>query len=215
MTGGLIRAGPVTSDMTNGELATLGGGCFWCVEAAFEELAGVSTVTSGYAGGHVEDPSYEEVCRETTGHAEVVQVEYDPDVLSFADLLRVFFTVHDPTQLNRQGPDVGEQYRSAIFYHDEAQRETAESFIEELEAEGAYEDSEAQSASGSRTESDGAIVTEVEPLEAFYEAEEYHQDYYAKNPNDGYCQFNADPKIRKVREKFADEVKPEAGASGD
>ena len=177
--------------MSEHERATLAGGCFWCVEAAFKELDGVSEVTSGYAGGHVENPSYEEVCSETTGHAEVVQVEYDPQVISYADLLRVFFTIHDPTTLNRQGPDVGESYRSAIFHHDDGQRETAEAFIEELEAEGAYDD---------------PIVTEVEPLDAFYEAEEYHQDYYAKNPNDGYCQFNADPKIRKVREKFGDEV---------
>ena len=181
--------------MSELERATFGGGCFWCVEAAYEELAGVHEVTSGYAGGHVEDPSYEAVCRETTGHAEVVQVEYDPDVIAYADLLRVFFTIHDPTTLNRQGPDVGEQYRSAIFYHDDEQRGTAEAFIEELEAEGTYDD---------------PIVTEVEPLETFYEAEEYHQDYYAKNPGDAYCQFNADPKIRKVREKFADKVELDA-----
>ncbi|QLG62455.1 peptide-methionine (S)-S-oxide reductase MsrA [Halorarum salinum] len=186
--------------MSEHERATLAGGCFWCVEAAFEELAGVTSVTSGYAGGHVANPTYEEVCSETTGHAEVVQVEYDPEEIGYADLLRVFFTIHDPTTLNRQGPDVGESYRSAIFYQDDAQREIAEEFVAELEAEGAYDD---------------PIVTEIEPLEAFYEAEEYHQDYYAKNPGDGYCQFNADPKIAKVREKFADEVTHEARTTDD
>lgn len=171
------------------ETATLAGGCFWCVEAAFEELDGVREVTSGYAGGHVEDPTYEAVCTGETGHAEVVQVEYDPEVLVYEDLLQVFFTIHDPTQLNRQGPDVGTQYRSAIFYHDDGQRETAERFIEALEAEGAYDA--------------GDIVTEVEPLDAFYEAEEYHQNYYEKNPNDQYCSIHAEPKVRKVREQFA------------
>ncbi|WP_254538859.1 peptide-methionine (S)-S-oxide reductase MsrA [Halomarina litorea] len=175
--------------------ATFAGGCFWCTEAAFEELEGVSDVTSGYCGGHVEDPTYEAVCRGETGHAEAIQFRYDPDVIGYEELLAVFFTVHDPTQLNRQGPDVGTQYRSAIFYHDEDQRELAESFIEELEAEDTYGD---------------PIVTEVNELETFYEAEEYHQNYYEKNPGDAYCQFNADPKIRKVKEKFADKVKQEA-----
>ncbi len=177
-------------DMTTSK-ATLAGGCFWCVEAAFKELDGVESAVSGYAGGHVENPSYEAVCREETGHAEVVQVTYDPDVIEYADLLRVFFTIHTPTTLNREGPDVGTQYRSAVYYHDDRQREIVESFVEELAAEGVYDDE---------------IVTEIEPLEEFYEAEEYHQDYYEKNPNDRYCQFNADPKIRKVREKFGDKV---------
>jgi len=174
--------------------ATFAGGCFWCIEAAFEQLDGVSAVTSGYAGGSVEDPTYEQVCSGTTGHAEVVQVTYEPTVVSYPDLLAVFFTVHDPTALNRQGPDVGEQYRSAVFYHDENQRAAAERYIEELEAAGAFDD---------------PIVTEVEPLEAFYEAEAYHQDYYEKNPNQPYCVVNAEPKIRKVREKFSDKVKAE------
>lgn len=178
--------------MTETERATLAGGCFWCTEAAFKELGGVSAVTSGYAGGHVEDPSYEAVCSEETGHAEVVQVEYDPEELSYEDLLQVFFTVHDPTQLNRQGPDVGTQYRSAIFTHDDDQQETAERFIAELEAEGAYDEDE--------------IVTEVEPLDTFYEAEEQHQDYYEKNPNDRYCSIQAEPKVKKVREKFGEKV---------
>ena len=175
------------------ETATLGGGCFWCLEAVFERLEGVESVTSGYAGGHKENPTYEEVCSGSTGHAEVVQVEYDPEVISYEKLLEVFFMIHDPTTLNRQGPDVGTQYRSIVLYHDEAQKEAVETFVDGLEAEDVYDDE---------------IVTEVEPLETFWEAEEYHQDYYEKNPGDGYCQFNADPKIRKVREKFADQVKP-------
>jgi peptide-methionine (S)-S-oxide reductase len=174
------------------ETATFGGGCFWCTEAVFKELDGIHSVTSGYAGGHKESPTYKEVCRETTGHAEVVQVEYDPATISYEKLLEVFFMTHDPTTLNRQGPDVGTQYRSIVLYHDREQKQTVEAFIDGLEAEGAYED----------------IVTEVVPLDTFWEAEEYHQDYYEKNPGDGYCQFNADPKIKKVREKFAEQVKP-------
>ncbi|SHH68920.1 peptide-methionine (S)-S-oxide reductase MsrA [Halobaculum gomorrense] len=175
--------------MSDTETATVGGGCFWCTEAAFKQLDGVRVVTSGYAGGHVENPTYEAVCREETGHAEVVRVEYDPTAITYADLLGVFFTVHDPTTLNRQGPDVGSQYRSIVLYENDEQRETVERFVDELDAESAYDDE---------------IVTEIEPLEAFYEAEEYHQDYYEKNPADQYCTFNAEPKIRKVREKFAD-----------
>ena len=174
--------------MAETERATLAGGCFWCIEAAMKELHGVESVTSGYAGGDVDDPTYEQVCSGTTGHAEVVQVEYDPDDITYPDLLKVFFTVHDPTQLNRQGPDVGTQYRSAVFYHDDEQRETVEAFVDELEREGVYDDD---------------IVTEIAPLDTFYEAEEYHQDYYEKNPGDAYCTFNAQPKIEKVREKFA------------
>jgi peptide-methionine (S)-S-oxide reductase len=177
--------------MSEYETATLAGGCFWCVEAPMKELNGVESVTSGYAGGHVENPSYEEVCSETTGHAEVVQVAFDPDVLSFRELLEVFFAVHDPTTKNRQGPDRGSQYRSAIFYHDDEQRRTAEATIEELESEGVYDD----------------VVTEVEPLDAFYEAEEYHQDYYEKNPDQPYCAVQIPPKLRKVRERFGDKVR--------
>ncbi|PSQ10521.1 peptide-methionine (S)-S-oxide reductase [Halobacteriales archaeon QS_5_70_15] len=172
------------------ELATLGGGCFWCVEAPMKEFRGVNEVTSGYAGGHVEDPTYEQVCSGTTGHAEVVQVAFDPDVISYRELLEVFFAVHDPTTEDRQGPDVGSQYRSAIYYHDEDQREVAESLIEEFEREGVYD----------------GIVTEVEPLDTFYEAEEYHQDYYEKNPNQPYCAVQIPPKLEKVREKFAGKV---------
>jgi peptide-methionine (S)-S-oxide reductase len=171
--------------------ATVGGGCFWCIEAPMQELRGVERVVSGYAGGHVEDPTYEQVCNGTTGHAEVVQVTYDPDVLSYRELLEVFFALHDPTTKDRQGPDVGSQYRSAIFYHDDEQRATAETLVEELEGE-AYD----------------GIVTEVAPLETFYEAEEYHQNYYEKNPNQPYCAVQIPPKLEKVREKFADRVVP-------
>jgi peptide-methionine (S)-S-oxide reductase len=156
-----------------------------------QELRGVERVVSGYAGGHVEDPTYEQVCNGTTGHAEVVQVTYDPDVLSYRELLEVFFALHDPTTKDRQGPDVGSQYRSAIFYHDDEQRATAETLVEELEGE-AYD----------------GIVTEVAPLETFYEAEEYHQNYYEKNPNQPYCAVQIPPKLEKVREKFADRVVP-------
>ncbi len=171
------------------ETATFGGGCFWCVEAAFEQLAGVEDVTSGYAGGHVEDPSYREVCNGTTGHAEVVQVEYDTDELAYEDLLEVFFKVHDPTTLNRQGPDVGEQYRSIVLYHDDDQRETTEAFVDRLDDE--YDDS---------------VVTEIEPLEAFYRAEDKHQNYFEKHPNQAYCSVNVAPKVAKVREEFAGKV---------
>ena len=177
--------------MSETETATLGGGCFWCVEAAFEELPGVVDVVSGYAGGHTENPTYREVCSGSTGHAEVVQVTYDSAELSYADVLRVFFTVHDPTQLNRQGPDVGSQYRSIICYHDDEQAAVAESYVEGLETEGVYDDE---------------IVTEIEPLEQFYRAEENHQNYYEKNPGDAYCTFHADPKIEKVRERFVDQA---------
>ena len=173
------------------ERATFGGGCFWCVEAAFEELGGVESVTSGYAGGHTEVPTYEEVCAGETGHAEVVQVEYDPNVVAYEDLLEVFFTIHDPTQLNRQGPDVGSQYRSIVLAHDDRQHELAETYVETLEEEEVYDDE---------------IVTEIGPLERFWEAEEYHQNYFEKNPQDAYCRMHAAPKIEKIREKFAEKV---------
>ncbi|MDL5360386.1 peptide-methionine (S)-S-oxide reductase MsrA [Halalkalicoccus sp. NIPERK01] len=168
-------------------VATVAGGCFWCIEAVFEELDGVTDVTSGYCGGHVEEPTYEEVCRGETGHAEAVQVTYDADELSYPKILEVFFTVHDPTTLNRQGPDVGSQYRSAVFYHDERQRELAEAFVADLEASGAYDD---------------PIVTEIEPLEAFYGAEKEHQDYYENNPENRYCTVMIEPKLAKLRERF-------------
>jgi peptide-methionine (S)-S-oxide reductase len=170
-------------------LATLAGGCFWCLEAPFEELRGVQEVTSGYAGGDTPDPTYEEVCSGSTGHAEVVQIEYDPGRISYADLLAVFFALHNPTTKDRQGPDVGSQYRSAIFYHDDDQRATAEATVDRLAAD--YDD---------------PIVTEIEPLETFYPAEDYHQDYYANNPQRAYCQVQVRPKLQKVRERFATQV---------
>lgn len=173
------------------EHATFGGGCFWCTEAAFKELDGVDAVTSGYAGGHTDNPTYKEVCSGRTGHNEVVQIEYDPDALSYPELLEVFFTIHNPTTRDRQGPDVGSQYRSGIYTHDERQQELAKEFIEDLEAAGVYDD---------------PIVTEVEPLEQFYEAEAYHQDYFEKNPTDAYCSMHAAPKIDKVRKQFTDKV---------
>ncbi|SEV82091.1 peptide-methionine (S)-S-oxide reductase MsrA [Natrinema salifodinae] len=175
------------------ERTTFGGGCFWCVEAAFKPLDGVESVTSGYAGGHTEDPTYEAVCSGETGHAEVVQIEYDPDAIAYEDLLEIFFTIHDPTTKDREGPDIGSQYRSAIYAHDDEQLEIARAFAEELENEGLYD----------------GIVTEIEPLETFYEAEEYHQDYFEKNPNDAYCTMHAAPKVEKVREKFGENVAAE------
>jgi peptide-methionine (S)-S-oxide reductase len=178
--------------MTDTETATVGGGCFWCTEAAFKELDGVHGVTSGYAGGHVEDPTYREVCSGNTGHAEVVQVEYDPEALSYEEILEIFFTVHDPTQLNRQGPDVGSQYRSIVLAHDDEQLDLAERYVEALDEEGGYDDE---------------VVTEVEPLETFYRAEEKHQDYFEKNPKDAYCSMHAQPKVEKVRERFREKVK--------
>ena len=181
------------------ETATLGGGCFWCVEAAFDELRGVEKVESGYAGGASANPTYEEVCSGRTGHAEVVRVTYDASAITFRDLLDVFFTVHDPTTLNRQGADVGTQYRSVIFYEDEAQREAAERAIEELSRSGVYE---------------GAIVTEVSPAPEFYPAEAYHADYYRRNPGQGYCQAVIAPKLAKLRRKHADRLKRHGGADG-
>lgn len=174
--------------MTDTETATVAGGCFWCTEAVFEEIEGVRSVTSGYTDGHVEDPSYEAVCSGETGHAEAVQVEYDPEILTYEDVLTVFFATHDPTTEDRQGPDVGSQYRSAVFPHDD-QRERVETFIEALESR--YED---------------PIVTEIEPLETFYPAEAYHQNYYERNPNAGYCTINIDPKLSKLRENFRELV---------
>jgi peptide-methionine (S)-S-oxide reductase len=173
------------------ETATFGGGCFWCIEAAFTELDGVTAVTSGYAGGHVEDPTYRRVCTGDTGHAEVVQLEYDPDAIGYEELLEVFFTVHDPTQLNRQGPDVGSQYRSIVLYHDDEQRRVADAYIEALDETGGYDDD---------------VVTELAPLERFYRAEEKHQDYFEKNPADAYCRMHARPKVEKVREQFREKV---------
>ncbi len=177
------------------EVATLAGGCFWCLEAAFQDLKGVERVQSGYAGGRVANPSYEQVCTGTTGHAEVVQITFDPEVVSFDDLLHVFFTIHDPTTLNRQGVDVGTQYRSAIFYHTADQKAAAERVIAELQSEHVWDD---------------PIVTELKPLEAFYPAEEYHRDYFRRNPNQGYCSAVIAPKVAKVRKLFLDKLKQPA-----
>jgi len=181
--------------MTATETATLGGGCFWCIEAALEELDGVQDVTAGYAGGHVDDPSYRAVCSGSTGHAEVVQVEYDPDVLAYEDILEVFFRIHDPTTEDRQGPDVGSQYRSAVYYHDEEQRKVVERFVHNLQEGGDFDSYD-----------NDEIVTEIARLDTFWRAAEKHQNYYDKNPNDRYCQFHAEPKVKKVREGFADRV---------
>jgi peptide-methionine (S)-S-oxide reductase len=178
--------------MAQREVATLAGGCFWCLEAAFQELRGVEQVVSGYAGGHVPNPSYEQVCTGTTGHAEVVQITFDPTVLSFDDVLHVFFTIHDPTTLNRQGGDVGTQYRSAIFYHSAAQQAAAERVMAELTAEQVWDD---------------PLVTELVPLERFYPAEEYHRDYYRRNPAQGYCRAVIAPKVAKVRKLYLDKLK--------
>jgi peptide-methionine (S)-S-oxide reductase len=178
--------------MTAVETATLAGGCFWCLEAAFQELKGVEAVESGYSGGTVPNPSYEAVCTGRTGHAETVQVRFDPSVISFRDLLEVFFTIHDPTTLNRQGPDHGTQYRSAVFYHSPEQKATAEQVIAALEAEKIW---------------DQPIVTQVAPLEAFYPAEEYHRDYFRRNPGQGYCQIVIAPKVAKVRKAYFEKLK--------
>ena len=174
------------------EIATLGGGCFWCLEAVFEEMEGVKRVVSGYAGGTVKNPTYEQVCTGTTGHAEVVQIEFDPRVVTFDDVLGVFFTVHDPTTRDRQGADVGSQYRSAIFYHGDRQKETAGRKIEEIESDKLWK---------------RPIVTELVPFTVFYEAEDYHQDYFEKNPEAGYCRAVVAPKVLKFREIFPDRVK--------
>ena len=172
--------------------ATFGSGCFWCTEAVFERLNGVHSVVSGYAGGTVENPTYEEVCNGTTGHAEVTQITYDPDKITFDVLLEVFWKTHDPTTLNRQGNDVGTQYRSVIFYHDEEQKQLAEKYKEELDKSGAW---------------DKPIVTEISPLTNYFEAEDYHQDYYKNNPNQGYCTFVIAPKVEKFEKVFKDKLK--------
>jgi peptide-methionine (S)-S-oxide reductase len=175
-----------------GQVATLAGGCFWCLEAVFDELKGVESVESGYSGGQVQSPSYAQVCDGETGHAEVVQVTFDPHVLSYKDLLTVFFTIHDPTTPNRQGNDVGTQYRSAIFYHDEAQKKAAGEVIQEIAAAGIWE---------------APIVTEVTPFDQFYMAEDYHQEYFKKNPFQGYCRAIIAPKVSKFRHAFSERLK--------
>jgi peptide-methionine (S)-S-oxide reductase len=172
------------------EIATLAGGCFWCLDAAYRQIDGVTGVVSGYAGGHRPDPSYEQVSTGSTGHAEVVNVEFDPEVISFPQILEIFWTIHDPTTLNRQGADVGTQYRSAIFYRDDAQKAAADASrdaVQELWS--------------------NPVVTEIVPLQAFYPAEDYHQDYYAKNPGQGYCVAVINPKLKKLREHHLGRIK--------
>jgi peptide-methionine (S)-S-oxide reductase len=174
------------------EIATLGGGCFWCLEAVFEQLRGVDKVESGYAGGTTSNPTYHQVCTGTTGHAEVVQVTFDPAVITYREILEVFFATHDPTTRDRQGPDVGMQYRSAVFYHSPEQKQAAEQLIADLNAEGIWS---------------APIVTEVVPLEKFYRAEDYHQGYFRQNPGQGYCQAVVGPKVAKFRKQYAAKLK--------
>ena len=191
-TGGLAH--PIR--MAKTETAILGGGCFWCVEAAIKQLEGIQSVRSGYMGGQLANPTYQQVCGGRTGHVEVAEVTFDPDVISYSDLLHVFFSLHDPTTLNRQGNDVGEQYRSVIFYKDEEQKKTAEAVIAELTRDETF---------------DKPIVTAVEPASIFWVAEDYHQDYFANNPYQPYCMAVVSPKVKKIREKYAKRLK--AGAA--
>lgn len=176
----------------NLETATLAAGCFWCVEAVFDNLKGVEDVVSGYSGGQTEKPTYREVCSETTGHAEVININFDPQEISFKEILQVFFTVHDPTQLNRQGNDVGTSYRSAIFYHSDEQKKIVEEVVKEITDEGIY---------------DKPIVTQIAPFDKFYPAEDYHQEYFANNPNQPYCAAVVAPKVAKFRQKFVSRLK--------
>ena len=169
------------------EVATLGGGCFWCLEAVYDDLRGVEDVVSGYSGGRVPNPSYQAVCTGTTGHAEVVQLAFDPQAISFQEILEVFFTIHDPTTLNRQGADTGPQYRSAVFYHSPEQKATVENVIAELSAQKLWP---------------APMVTQVVPFEVFYSAEDYHQEYFARNPDQGYCQIVIAPKVAKFRKQW-------------
>ncbi len=174
------------------EVATFGNGCFWCTEAIFQRLEGVEKVVSGYAGGEVKNPTYEQVCSGNTGHAEVLQITYEPSEISFEELLEVFWATHDPTTLNRQGNDVGTQYRSVVFYHDETQRELAESYKKQLDASGTF---------------DAPIVTQLEPMPTFYPAENYHQDYFNRNGQQPYCSFLIRPKVAKFSKEFQHKLK--------
>lgn len=175
----------------NRGMATFGGGCFWCLEPVFDQLRGVESVLPGYAGGHVPHPTYRQVCTKTTGHAEVVQITFDPDRISFRELLEVFFTMHDPTTPNRQGADVGPQYRSVVLYHSPEQRKTTGEVIADMERQGVWPSS---------------FVTEVKPLETFYPAEEEHRNYYRKNPEQGYCQMVIAPKVAKLRTEYMEKL---------
>ncbi len=182
----------------NEEIATLGGGCFWCLEAVYEQVEGVASVQSGYTGGARPNPTYEQVCSGATGHAEVVQVRFDRTVITFREILQIFFSIHDPTTLNRQGNDVGSQYRSAIFYHSEEQKATAEAVMAEIEAAGVFSK---------------PVVTEVVPLDQYYPGEQTHQEYYRRNSSQPYCQFVIDPKVAKFRSQYFDKLKK--SAAGD
>lgn len=174
------------------ETITLGGGCYWCMEAVFQRLNGVEKIESGFSGGTTKNPTYKEVCTGQTGHAEVIQITFDTGVISFPELLKVFFTMHDPTTLNRQGNDIGTQYRSVIFYHNESQKQKAEEIIQALTVENIYP---------------SPIVTEIKPFDTFYKAEDYHQNYYNENSNEGYCRFVIQPKIEKFEKVFKDQLK--------
>ena len=174
------------------ETATLANGCFWCTEAVFQQLKGVEKVTSGYTGGHVKNPTYEEVCDKNTGHAECLQIEYDPSIITFDELLEVFWETHDPTTLNRQGNDIGPQYRSAIFYHNKEQKEMAEKYKKDLDAVGVF---------------DQPIVTAIEPFTIFYPAEDYHKNYYLRNPAQSYCYYIIKPKMDKLKQVFSKKLK--------
>jgi peptide-methionine (S)-S-oxide reductase len=178
--------------MSHSETATLAGGCFWCIEGVFQQLKGVLKVTSGYTGGFVKNPTYKAVCSDTTGHAEAVQIEFDPEVITYEDLLRIFFTVHDPTTKDRQGNDVGASYRSAVYYHDETQHKTVEKVIDEIRQLKLWRD---------------PIVTEVEPLTEFFLAEEYHQEYFKNNPANPYCKYVIEPKLLKFRNQYLHRLK--------
>ena len=178
------------------EVATLGGGCFWCIEAAFDEISGVLNVESGYAGGTTTSPTYEQVCTGTTGDVEVVQVTFDPDSISFKEILEIFFIAHDPTTLNRQGTDIGNQYRSVIFYHNEKQKETAKQVIKELDVSKIW---------------DNLIATQVEPFNNFYKAEKYHKRYFIRHPESSYCKIVIAPKISKLRKKYRKKLKSRSG----
>jgi peptide-methionine (S)-S-oxide reductase len=174
------------------EIATLGGGCFWCLEAIYDQLIGIEEVVSGYSGGHIDNPTYEQVCGGITGHAEVMQIKYDTSIISFKEILGVFFAFHDPTTLNRQGADVGTQYRSVVFYHTDEHKTTTEQAIAKFEAERLWPN---------------PIVTEITPLDIFYPAEDYHQDYFARNPRQGYCSVVIAPKVAKFRKQYLEKLK--------
>ncbi len=193
----IVRGSPAEWHLTHQiltlmELATFGAGCFWCVEAVFQDLQGVQKVVSGYSNGRIANPTYREVCSGLTGHAEVIQITYDPQVISFKELLEVFWKTHDPTTLNRQGNDTGTQYRSGVYYHNDEQRRLAEEYKQKLNEAHAF---------------DNPVVTEIEPLKSFYPAEDYHQNYYKQNGHEPYCQFVARPKVEKVRALFGDKLK--------